>query len=110
MWFIGLDPVVGSEQAKMRPCVVVQRDAANRVAPTTIVVPFTDAARQKQSVIKPLVRAGDGGLTKDSIALCHQVRCVDRLRFVTKVGHLSPASFDAVNSGLREILDLAHES
>lgn len=107
VWFVALDPSVGSEQAKTRPCVVVQRDAANERARTTVVVPLTDAAGQRTSVVKPLVRAGDGGLTKDSVALCHQVRAVDRLRFVRRTGALSRPALEAVGQGLVEILDVS---
>lgn len=106
MWFVALDPVVGSEQAKTRPCVIVQRDAANRTSPTTIVVPLTDASGKTPSTIKPLVRAGDGGLAKDSIALCNQLRTVDRKRFVRKIGALSGPTLATIDVGLVEILDV----
>ncbi len=109
VWFVTLDPSVGSEQAQTRPCVVVQRDAANQRARTTVVVPLTDAIRQRLSIVKPLVRAGDGGLTKDSVALCHQVRAVDRLRLVRKTGSIEKATLDAVSRGLAEILDLSRD-
>ncbi len=112
VWRVVLDPVVGSEQAKTRPCVVVQRDAANAVGRTTIVVPFTDAATQKAfSVSNPRILAGDGGLTKDSAALCSQVRVVDRLRLSGEnLGSLSVGSLSLIDLGLVEILDLGHVS
>jgi len=103
---VALDPVAGSEQAKTRPCVIVQRDAANDVSRTTIVVPITDAEGQRASVIKPYLSTGDGGLTKDSIGLCHQVRTIDRVRLRGKMGDLRRESLAAISSGLLEILDL----
>ncbi len=106
VWRVALDPVIGSEQAKTRPCVIVQRDAANDAARTTIVVPITDAAGRKPSVVNPMLPNGDGGLTKDSIGLCHQVRVVDRLRLRGKIGHLRAESLALVDTGLLEILDL----
>lgn len=106
IWLVGLDPVIGSEQVKTRPCVVVQRDAANRVSRTTIVVPITDAAGQSESVIKPRFASGDGGLKKSSVALCHQVRTVDRLRLRKRLGLLDPPSIASIERGLAEILDL----
>jgi mRNA interferase MazF len=108
VWFIALDPVVGSEQAKTRPCVVVQRDAANERARTTVIVPLSDAAGQRTGVVEPLVSAGEGGLSKDSVALCHRVRAVDRMRLVRKTGTLGQAALDAIGVGLVEILDLSH--
>ncbi len=106
VWVVGLEPVIGSEQAKARPCIVMQRDAANRAGRTTIVVPVTDAAEKQSDTIRPLLRAGEGGLTKDSIALCRQVRVVDDLRLTKKLGSLSKESTAAISRGLIEILDL----
>jgi len=106
VWIVGLEPVMGSEQAKTRPCVVLQRDAANRAGRTTIVVPLTDAKDKPVDLIRPLLRAGDGGLTKDSIALCRQVRVVDYLRLKKKLGSLSADATSAIGKGLLQILDL----
>jgi mRNA interferase MazF len=106
VWFVALDP---TEQAKTRPCVVVQRDAANRQARTTVVVPLTDATGQHASIVKPLLPAGEGGLRKDSLALCHQIRTVDRLRLVRKTGTLGKDALHAVGVGLVQILDLDSE-
>jgi mRNA interferase MazF len=105
VWLVALDPVVGSEQAKTRPCVVIQRDAANRTGATTIVVPFTGATRTT-GLVAPPVPNGDAGLEKDSVALCHQIRVVDRLRLRTRLGSLSERSMVAVCDGVRAILDL----
>jgi mRNA interferase MazF len=105
VWLVALDPVIGSEQAKTRPCVVIQRDAANRTGATTIVIPFTAAARTT-GIIAPAVSNGDGGLEKDSVALCHQIRVVDRLRLRTRLGRLSDRSMLAICDGVGAILDL----
>jgi mRNA interferase MazF len=101
-----LDPVMGSEQAKTRPCIVVQRDAANRVGRTTIVVPLADATGHAESTIKPAFGAGAGGLRKRSLALCHQVRAVDRLRLRKRLGLLDGPAMATVDRGLLAILDL----
>lgn len=106
IWVVGLEPVVGSEQAKTRPCVVMQRDAANRAGRTTIVVPLTDARNTHVDIIRPLLRSGEGGLSKDSIALCRQVRVVDYLRLNKKLGSLSADATAAIGRGLLQILDL----
>jgi mRNA interferase MazF len=106
VWRVALDPVIGSEQAKTRPCVIVQRDAANDAGRTTIVVPITHAAGRKPSIVMPLLPAGEGGLTKESIGLCHQVRVVDRLRLRGKMGQLPAESLAVVARGLLEIMDL----
>jgi mRNA interferase MazF len=87
---VSLDPVVGHEQGRSRPCVVIQNDVGNRFASTTIVVPLTDAAHLRApSPIYVRISKGDGGTTKDSYALCDQIRTVDQRRFGVVFGTLS---------------------
>lgn len=98
---VDLDPVVGHEQGRLRPCVVVQNDVSNRFASTTIVVPLTDAKNIPHcSPIYVLARRGDGGLKKDSLVLCDQIRTVDELRFGRFFGVLSPLAMAAVDHAL----------
>jgi mRNA interferase MazF len=84
----------------------MQRDSANRKSRTTIIVPVSDAKNKSVSTIQPLLRGGDGGLTKDSVGLCLQVRVVDITRMRKKLGVLQTESIVAVGDGLRQILDL----
>lgn len=105
---VNLDPVVGHEQGRSRPCVVVQNDIGNRFSSTTIVVPLTDAAHIRvASPIYVLVKKGDGGTTKDSYVLCDQVRTVDQRRFGNVFGTLSPQTMLAVDQALRISFGLA---
>jgi len=104
---VNLEPVVGHEQGRSRPCVVVQNDIGNRFSSTTIVVPLTDAAHIKTpSPIYVLVKRGDGGATKDSYALCDQIRTVDQRRFRSLYGTLAPETMAAVDKALRVSLGL----
>jgi mRNA interferase MazF len=96
-----LDPVVGHEQGKSRPCVVVQNDVGNRFASTTMIVPLTDAARVKApSPIYVPVKMGDGGTTKDSCILCDQIRVVDQSRIGKIYGALAPETMARVDAAL----------
>lgn len=103
---VNLDPTVGSETRKTRPCVVVQRDAANRTSPTTIVCPMTDARGSRGTLLDVFVAANEGGLTKDSIVLCNQIRTVDARRLVERLGELTAPTMASVSQGLRRILEL----
>ena len=107
IWIFALDPIVGSEQAKMRPCVIVQRDSANAASPTTIVCPLTAAGKDRGNLLNVLLRAPEGGTRKDSLVLCNQARTVDRQRIRgPKLGNVSDATMALINEGLRAILDL----
>ncbi len=98
---VSLDPVVGHEQGKSRPCVVIQNDVGNRFSSTTIVVPLTAASHIKTpSPIYVPVKKGDGGASKDSFALCDQIRTVDQQRFRSVYGSLSPETMIAIDAAL----------
>jgi mRNA interferase MazF len=103
---VALDPTRGSELRKTRPCVVVQRDAANRGGRTTIVCPLTDAANKQPSILFVPVARGVAGASKDSLVVCSQVRTVDQIRIVAHLGRLSATVMDQVGAGLRAVLDL----
>jgi mRNA interferase MazF len=98
---VSLDPVVGHEQGRSRPCVVIQNDVGNRFASTTIIVPLTDAAHiLAPSPIYVRIKKGDGGTTKDSYALCDQIRTVDQRRFSKVFGTLSAETMALIDSAL----------
>lgn len=104
---VSLDPVVGHEQGRSRPCLVIQNDVGNRFSSTTIIAPLTDASHiKKPSPIYVLVRKGDGGTTKDSYVLCDQIRTVDQRRFRNVYGTLSPESMTKVDKALQISLGL----
>jgi mRNA interferase MazF len=104
---VNLDPVVGHEQGRLRPCVVVQNNVSNRFASTTIVVPLTDARSiAHRSPIYILAAKGDGGLKKDSLVLCDQIRTVDQQRFGRAFGVLSPETMRRVDHALLVSLGL----
>ncbi len=106
---VALDPVLGHEQGRSRPCVVVQNDAGNRFSSMTIVVPLTDAVHlAAPSPIYVLVKKGDGGIRKDSIALTDQIRAVDFQRVGRSFGVLSPETMKAVDRALLISLGLPH--
>ena len=77
---VSLDPVVGHEQGRSRPCVVVHIKT-----PSPIYVP---------------VKRGDGGASKDSYALCDQIRTVDQQRFRTIYGSLAPETMARIDAAL----------
>jgi mRNA interferase MazF len=103
---VDLEPVVGSEMKKSRPCVVVQRNAANETSPVVIVCPFTDARGRPGNILNVPVARGVGGLTKDSLIRCNQIRAVDKTRIAEHLGSLPPEVMERADAGLRLILDL----
>lgn len=101
-----LNPVVGTEQAGIRPVVVLQIDRANAVSPHTIIAPLTTRIRRALLPSHVLIPAGTGGLSQDSVVLCEQIRVIDTRRIVRVLGHLDDAHMEEVARALRTILGL----
>ena len=110
VWLFDLRPTIGSEQDKVRPCVIVQRDSANERSPTTIACPLKNARGGKASLLNVLVRAPEGGVSRDSLVICNQVRVLDRLRLRGEMlGILTPNTMAQIDEALRVILDLGDD-
>jgi mRNA interferase MazF len=102
-----LDPTLGHEIRKSRPCLVVQNDIGNKYSPMTIVVPIEGAEHvSKLYPINVFIPKGEAGLEKDSVAMCNQIRSVDELRFGKLYGVVSPKTMEKVDQALKISLDL----
>jgi mRNA interferase MazF len=101
-----LNPSRGSEQAGIRPVIIVQRESLNRFTRTVVVVPLTTNLRRTQVPGTVLIPAGEGGLSQDSVALCYQIVVVDEQRLIRQLGSLSPAVLMALDQALKYTLQL----
>lgn len=89
IWRANLDLVIGSEQGKTRPVVIVSEDDINALLNIVNIIPIT--TRKEGRTIYPnevLLKANHFGLEADSIALCHQIRTIDRRRLSKKYGRI----------------------
>ena len=82
IWLVQLDPTVGSEIQKSRPCVVVSPDEMNAHLRTVIVAPMTTGSRPAAFRV-PLTFQGKRGLI-----VLDQIRTLDRVRLVKRLGVL----------------------
>ena len=102
-------PRSGAEQRGRRPVIVVSHDGFN-VTPawrSVIVVPLSTSAAQKARGPTAVELArGVGGLSRPSVALCHQVTTLDRAKLTERIGVLPGGSLAQVAEGLRVALDL----
>ena len=102
-----LDPVEGSEQAGIRPVIIVSRNAINaRLSVLTIVPCTTNRPATRIYPSRAEVQAPDGGLTVNSVVLCEQARAVSKTRLLRYRGSLSARAMAAVDRALRITLDL----
>jgi len=107
VYLADLNPVQGSEQAGTRPVIIVSRDAINENSPVVIIVPTTGAEHKpKLYPTHILLKAGTGGLTKDSVAKAEQVRAITKTRLRTSIGQLRFEHMSLVSAALKIAMDL----
>lgn len=76
VWLAELNPARGSEQAGIRPMLVMQTNLPSCVQ----------------------VASGEGGLSSESIALCHQLRALDKTRLTKKLGEVSETALEKIEA------------
>lgn len=104
-----LVPRSGSEQKGRRPVIIVSHDSFNETPNwrSIIVVPVSTSISQGQRGPTAVpIPAGEGGLAKESLALCHQITTLDRSKLKKKLGELSGGFIRAVGNGIKAAADL----
>ena len=105
--WVSLDPARGAEVPKTRPCIVVSRTEANDLSATVTIVPLSSVkGRAVDRLVQPLLSVKETRLSKDSRALCDQVRTIDKRRIRETVGVLGDGSLGKVDRGLILHLEL----
>ena len=97
VFLVNLDPTVGSEIQKTRPCVVISPDEMNRHIATVIVAPMTTKGQPYPTRIACLFQGKDGQIVLD------QIRTVDKTRLVRRLGQISTNEQKAVLDTLAEL-------
>jgi mRNA interferase MazF len=97
IWLVNLDPTVGSEIQKSRPCVVISPGEMHGHLRTVIIAPMTTGSRPAPFRI-PVTHSGKQGLI-----LLDQIRTVDKSRLASKFGELEPSTLSAVLQTLQEV-------
>ncbi|MEA3130479.1 MAG: mRNA interferase MazF [Paraburkholderia sp.] len=97
IWLVALDPTVGSEIQKTRPCVVVSPGELHDHLRTVIVAPMTTAGG-----VAPF-RVPLTFLRKKGLILLDQIRTVDKTRLVKRAGSVSDTALSNALSTLQEI-------
>ena len=100
IWWADLNPIRGSEQAGVRPVLILQNDAINKFTSTVLAIPLTTNLRRAALPSCVLIPRGEGGLASDSVALCHQLRVLDTNRLQRKLGTVSSAILTMVEQRL----------
>jgi mRNA interferase MazF len=102
VWWVRLDPTLGSEIGKTRPCLVIGTNVVNQRRRTVIVVPLSTSPAAGPPLLVPVACAG-----RPAVLVIDQIRAVAKERFDRRIGTLSTEDLGTVEDALRQILDLA---
>ena len=95
---VNLDPTVGSEIRKMRPCVIVSPDEMNQHLRSVIVVPLTSQEKPYPTRVRVTTQTGPG------YAVTEQIRTIDKRRITKVVGKIRATEATQLRRVLRELL------
>jgi len=97
VYLVALDPTLGSEIKKTRPCVIVSPDEMNRHIATVIVAPMTSKGRDYPTRAPCRFQGKRGQIVLD------QLRTVDKVRLVRRLGRISPSAQTTILAVLAEM-------
>jgi mRNA interferase MazF len=101
-----LDPSEGSEQAGIRPVIIVSRNAINATSTVVLAVPCSTYRGRRIYPSQALLHAPDGGLDADSVAMAEHVRVLSQTRLHRQRGTLSASALALVERALLIAFDL----
>jgi len=99
--WVNLDPAVGAEIRKQRPCIIVSRSVLNDKRLTVVVIPLSSSSTPRPPLVVAVPSAG-----ANSNARIDQIRAVDKSRIGATLGKLNRAEIEAVEQSLRTVLEL----
>ena len=101
IYWVNLDPAVGSEIKKKRPCILIGATPINEARRTVVVVPLSSTGKPRLPLTIPLKCLG-----RQAVAVCDQIRAVDKSRLVEKIETISKDDLLELEKGLRQTLAL----
>jgi mRNA interferase MazF len=107
IYWIDLEPIVGSELKKIRPCIIISPDAANQSGPLIIVAPISKAEGKKIYFHEIQLPPGTAALPQDSKIKVFQLRCLDKKRLRGgKIGVLPEDLLEKLNEKIKIVTGL----
>ena len=89
IFIANLDPIIGSEQGKTRPVLVISEEEINQILPVVNVLPITSRKPGRRTYPNEvLISAEIGGLYRESIVLCYQIRTLDKRRLIREISKI----------------------
>jgi mRNA interferase MazF len=103
IWWVNLDPIVGSETAKKRPCVILQNDVGNARSDTTMVAPLLKGAKAYPFLVS-IEATVENGLAETRGIHLEQMRVVDNRRIDDRLGILEERYWSEIEKAVCIVL------
>ena len=101
IWWVALDPTLGSEIRKTRPCIVISVKVLNERRRTVIVVPLSSSTQARPPILVPITCDGH-----TVVAVSDQIRAVAKERLRSRLGVVPEAELAVLEDALRQIMQL----
>ena len=98
IYLVNLDPIVGHEIKKTRPCLVISPDEMNQNIQTVIIAPMTTKSHKYPTRVPVTVQNKKGWIVLD------QIRSIDNQRLIRKIGKINNETIKEVKSIIKEML------
>ena len=98
VFLVNLDPTIGFEIKKIRPCIVISPDEMNRNIQTIIIAPMTTKSHDYPTRVRVKFQGTSGWAVLD------QIRTVDKRRLVKRLGRITRSEIERVTSVIKEML------
>ncbi len=95
---VNLDPTIGGELRKTRPCVILSPDEMNKYLKTIIIAPITSKSKSYPTRVVIELRE------KENWVVIDQIRTIDKRRIYKKMGQLKPVEIQKVRAVIQETL------
>jgi len=96
VFIVNLDPTVGSEIKKTRPCVIISPDEMNRNLQTVVVAPVTSQSRPYPTRVRISLDSEENWVVID------QIRTIDRSRLIKRIGLLDKGEINGIKAVIKE--------
>jgi mRNA interferase MazF len=99
IWLVNWNPSRGSEQAGIRPALIIQNDIGNENAATTIIAAISSVVKLYPMNVK--IEARESGLKKTSMVKTSQILTISKLRLEKKLGKLSKEKMEQIAQAIK---------
>ena len=104
IWITNFNPSFGTELHKNRPALVISSNEVNKIHPRIIVIPISTKNYSGLSIVA--IAPNRSGLNEESVILPTEIRAVDKIRLIKKIGKISKQKMIEVENAIKLVLGM----